>query len=146
MRLLFNNFGKFLSRHAQKKSNRVDVPSTLSNIVHQYCRMFKHAPISMDVHEHQCCSTLVDFCRDMLANKNHTVWTSVEALSTIVHQCCRMFTNVQACCYFHGCHEHQCRSTNVASCRWGFTIGLTNDVSDMCEKIARKKYEFAQKN
>ena len=33
------------------------------NIVHQCCRMFKHAPISMDVHEHQCCSTKFASCR-----------------------------------------------------------------------------------
>ena len=70
MRFLLNNIGGFLSRHVgQQKSNRVDVRSTLS---------------------------------------------------TIVHQCCRMFKIVQACSYFHGCHVHQCCSTKVASCRRGF--------------------------
>ena len=48
-------------------------------------------------------TTLVDFCWDMLANKNQTVWTSVQhcrTLFTNVVECSRMF---EACCYFHGC-------------------------------------------
>ena len=67
MRLLLDfchNIGGFLSRRVdQQKSNCVDIRSTLSTIVHQHCRMFKHVAISMDVHEHQCCSTKVASCR-----------------------------------------------------------------------------------
>ena len=57
------------------------------------------------------------FLSDMLANKNRTVWTSVQ-------QCRTLFTNVVECSrmFKHApismdVHEHECCSTKVASCR-----------------------------
>ena len=58
----------------------------------------------------------------MLANKNRTVWTSVQHCRTLfpnVVECSRMFKHAPISM---DVHEHGCCSTKVASCRRGFTL------------------------